>query len=580
MKNNISLSSKRRKGKQLVCKQLFILIVFFASASCLEAQDLANIQKQKAFRLTGGLNVQSQLYHVSGIDPRQQPFYGALSGSPTLHLYGLQIPFFILLSNQERRFQQPFNQLGITPYYKWAKGYLGYNQVRFSPYTLAGRRFLGAGVELNPGKLRVGFVKGRFQRAIAESSPNQPVGPSFLSAIPIPAYDRKGYAAKLGVGGTRNYVDLSMLYAQDDPLIPVSDSVKAQENLAFGLGFQFQFFSFLKWKTEAGLSAFTRNQESELIPIPEFPFSKTLENLFPPRFSTQIRTALESSLAFQTKAVGLRLQYKRIDKDYRSMGAFYFLTDVEEWSLAPSLNLAKNRFRLNGTIGIQQDNLNKSKAQTTRRLIGSGQLSWQPRALFGVNMQYANYGLSQNPVARSISDTTRLEQVNQNLTIIPRLSFVKPNRVQTISMVLGYHALSDQSTGISYSSELTSFFANLNYHISLPQNGWGFQFGLNEQRVQLSQNATESLGGNVGFTKTSNNGNLSLNANYAYFHNRFEQVANGSTQSFRLTSHWKIQKNHGLQLQMRHLIHHASQAGSSPSFSESQGTFSYHFYFN
>ncbi len=561
-------------------KQMLILMILSISIGKLPAQDLAKIHTEKPIRLTGGLRLQTQLYQVSGIDPRQQPFYGALSGSPTLHLYGIQIPFFVLLSNQERRFQQPFNQLGITPFYKWAKAYLGYNQMRFSPYTLAGRRFLGAGVELNPGKFRLGFVQGRFQRAIAESAPTQPVGPSFLSAIPIPAYDRKGYAAKLGFGSVHNYFDLSMLYAQDDPLIPVSDSIKAQENLALGMGFQFRFFSFLTWKTEAGLSAFTRNLESELIPLPEFPFSDQVENLFPARFSTQIRTAIESSLAMESKYMGLKLQYKRIDKDYRSMGAFYFLTDIEEWSLAPNLNLAKNRLRVNGTIGIQQDNLNKSKAQTTRRLIGSGQLSWQPSAVFGMNVQYANYGLSQNPVARSISDTTRLEQVNQNLTIIPHWSFVKPHKVQTISLVLGYHALSDQSTGITYTAELTSLFATANYHIHFPQNGWGIQLGLNEQRVQLSQGSTESRGGNVGFSKSSANGKLALNSQYAYYLNRFEQSANGSTQNIRLGFSWKLAKNHSVQLQLRQLIHQAPQGGASPSFNESQGTFSYQFQFN
>ena len=555
----------------------------FLSLFCpifLSGQNLENIGSKKGLQLNGGLNFQTRFYSVSGIDPRQQPFYWSVSGSPTLNIYGVQIPFYLLLSNQERRFQQPFNQIGIAPYYKWAKFYLGYNNVRFSPYTLAGRRFLGVGTELNPGLLRLGFVYGRFQRAISEMDPVSQPTQSYLSTLPIPAYDRKGFAAKVGLGNALNYLDLSLLHIQDDPQSIVEDSVKAEENLALGLDFQVRLFSLLTWKTEAGISAFTRNQLSDSIPIPDIPVLAQALRFFPPKFSTQIRTAVESSLALKGKSAGIQLGFRRIDKDYKSMGAYYFLTDVQEWTISPNFNLLKNRLQVHGTIGLQRDNLNEHKAQTTRRLIGSGQLSYQPNARFGIHAQYANFGISQNPVQRSITDTTRLEQVNQNLSILPRLTFATASKVQSLTLVLGYHALSDQSTGISYTSEMKSWFGQFNYHLNLIASGWSIQAGLNGQRVLLEQGQTESLGFNSSLSKTALKGKLSLHLAYAWFHNRFQQQANGYTQNIRLNAHWDMAQRHRLQVQLRQLFHHAPLGGPHPSFRESQGTLSYLFHFN
>ncbi|MCB0841014.1 MAG: hypothetical protein KDD99_30305, partial [Bacteroidetes bacterium] len=388
----INLKGRLFRQKRKFLFQIWISLLIGFCHFQLPAQNLENLGQQKPLRLTGNFQLQSQFYRVQGIDPRQQPVYWAVSGSPTLHLYGVQIPLYLLLSNQQQQFQQPFNQIGIAPYYKWAKVYLGYNQVRFSPYTLAGRRFLGVGTELNPGVLRLGFVYGRFQKAIAESPftplPSQP----FISSIPIPAYDRRGFAAKFGVGKTKNYFDLSMLYAQDDPASIELDSINPQKNLALGLGFQISFTPWLKWKTEGGISALTRDITADSVEIPQIPVINKISEWFFPQLSTPVRSAVESSLSLEKKVFGLRLGYKHIDKDYKSMGAYYFLTDVEEWTLAPQLNLLKNRLRLSGTAGFQRDNLNRTKANTTRRLIGSGQLSYQPGARFGLNVQYAIYG--------------------------------------------------------------------------------------------------------------------------------------------------------------------------------------------
>src|SRR5690606_3239673 len=130
----------------------------------LTGQDLSRLGDEKPVRFSSGISLQTSFYSVNEIPYRRQPFNWSISGTPVLEVYGLSLPFSFYFSNQQLTFQQPFNQFGISPRYKWITTHLGYSSVRFSDYTMAGRRFLGAGVELNPGKLRFGLVYGRFQK--------------------------------------------------------------------------------------------------------------------------------------------------------------------------------------------------------------------------------------------------------------------------------------------------------------------------------------------------------------------------------------------------------------------------------
>jgi len=56
-----------------------------------------------------------------GKEAYRKPFTWMLTGSPTLSVYGITLPFSFTISEQQRNFRQPFNKFGVSPYYKWAK---------------------------------------------------------------------------------------------------------------------------------------------------------------------------------------------------------------------------------------------------------------------------------------------------------------------------------------------------------------------------------------------------------------------------------------------------------------------------
>ena len=169
------------------------------------SQDVEHLNLKKPVTLHGNLNIQLEGYKASGIQPRQKDFSWMINGNPTIEVLGVQLPFSFIFSNFENRFYQPFNQFGVSPYYKWVMLHLGYRNINYSPYTLAGYRMMGAGFDLTPKKFRIGFMYGRLKRSTSiDSSMN--ANPLFIR--PAPTFKRVAYAAKLGYGTPQNYIDL------------------------------------------------------------------------------------------------------------------------------------------------------------------------------------------------------------------------------------------------------------------------------------------------------------------------------------------------------------------------------------
>jgi hypothetical protein len=97
---------------------------------------------------------------------------------------------------------------------------LGYRNIQFSPVTFDGQSFRGAGLELNPGKLRFAGFYGKLNRKVNEDTTS--------GQFMVPRFSRIGYGAKIGVGTSANYFDLIYFHAKDD-----SSSSKVINNLGF-----------------------------------------------------------------------------------------------------------------------------------------------------------------------------------------------------------------------------------------------------------------------------------------------------------------------------------------------------------
>ena len=190
-----------------VKKELLLLLTLLSLSA--KAQDVAidQIDKQDPIKVSGSISALNRFYFASGIEDRQENYIWTLSGRLNFSIFGVAVPLSGTITSQNSDFTQPYNRLSVRPSYKWAKAHIGYSNMTYSSYTLAGHTFLGGGLELNPKKIRFAASYGRFATAVPLDVPtNQPF---------VPSFDRFGYGGKIGYGDESNYIDFMYFTAED-----------------------------------------------------------------------------------------------------------------------------------------------------------------------------------------------------------------------------------------------------------------------------------------------------------------------------------------------------------------------------
>ncbi len=552
----------------------WFFVLTFLGCAALNAQDLEQIGQQSPVQFNAGVQARFGFYHVDGIDPRRTPYFWSISGTPTATIEGVQLPFMVVLSDQQRSFQQPFNQFGMSPYYKWVKVHLGYRDVSFSKFTLAGYRTFMAGVELNPGKFRFGFIYGRFRKAVAEDTTAMYDPSKYISDVPVPAYKRTGYVVKVGVGTEDQHVDLVLLRAHDDAGSipkPVSTDLAPAENLALGLVGKVKLSEALRWDFDLAGSAFTRDSRSDELLEDGGVITNAVNSFFVPRTSTQGLMALETGLALKRKRARYKLVYRRVDPDYKSMGAYYFQTDVEQITGTVASTFFKNRLSANLTLGWQHNNLKKLRTATARRIIGNLGFNYTSSKAFGCMVNYTNFGITQQPIRPSLGDTALLEQVSQNLLLQPRLQFNRTNGGHLVSYTFNYFALSDRSDNAFASAQLTGMHNDLAYTRNWKQRntrlGGGFIYRRTESLIGHTDSRGVHLEAGRAWLKENKLG-TALRCNF--LSNDLPSGGVGSTWQLNLDLNFQVSKRFGLTLQMSHQDNRSDDP-FLPAFTEDTG---------
>ncbi|MVM30696.1 hypothetical protein GO755_11695 [Spirosoma sp. HMF4905] len=530
-----------------------------------------------AVKVSGGLNAYAGFYTANGIAARNQASPFGLSGSVTVALPGgISLPFSAVLGNQGSSFRQPFNQFGVSPTYKWATVHAGYRNVSFSPFTLAGHTFLGGGVELNPGNLRLGAVYGRFNKAISTNLAEPDI---------IPAYQRTGYALKVGYGKSGNYIDLLMLRAHDDSSsiasVPQSatQTVTPAENMVVGATSRLLIIKHITVELDAAVSAYTRDVRStEVSAEGRNSITRFFGKFFTPRLSTQLTQATQAAIGYRTKNAGVKFQYKRIDPNFQTMGAYYFQSDIESYAIAPNLSLMNGKLRLSGSYGIQYDNLDNNKNARTGRTIGSLVVSYNPATAFGIDVQLSNYGISQQAGLRPVIDTVKLAQNNFSATVNTRYTIQSEEVVSLFTLSATRQQLSDLNQRTAAFTNNTNTNLNLGYFYQRVKSGLGANLLVSYTEAALAQGmSTKFYGPTLGATKNFLTNKLSTSVNASYLINKQSdlngQPLNGQVINASANASYQIAKRQNVNLQLLYL--NSDTGVADQRYNELRGTFGY-----
>ncbi|MBI5325936.1 MAG: hypothetical protein HZB41_11805 [Ignavibacteriae bacterium] len=519
-------------------------------------------------------------YGISGgMDARYKPFDYSLVGSFTINLFGISFPFSATISEQNRSFIQPFNQYGVSPKYKWITAHAGWRNLSYSPFTLSGHTFLGGGIELNPSIFRFGAMYGRFLKAT--------VGDSSSTRMIAPTFERMGYAVKFGLGTQTDYCDLILLRAKDDfnsidtnylrSVDTTGVLYKPAENMVLGLTSRFSPFSFLSMDIDAAGSVYTLDTRASAInDSTSSGILKQFQSIYNVRTSTQLTTAFQTGLTYRGKGFSLRLAYKRIDPDYKSMGIYYMESDVENITLSPYFTVFDNLLRVSGSIGIQNDNLMKTKTYTSNRIIGSIDLSHQKQS-YGIDLRYSSYGIAQTrkifPRIDTIPfvDSMKVSRVNHNFNSVFRITMSGESAVHNILLMGGYQTLNDLNKKTAGTTETQNLTGTLTYQTVLIKSG--ISYGLNINAVQSTMANSKSLfiGPIVQLNWTLSS--INIGGSVGYQIQNVNGVSSGATTTATIQSSYQLANSHNVRFDVNLIDSRLS--GTNPSFTEYRSSVGY-----
>jgi hypothetical protein len=547
--------------------QLLIILIVFFSFELLKAKESEQPVSNGLINLDGSLGFNLGSYNVNGISPRDKDFRYSLTGGVNVNLLGINFPFSMVVSDQQREFTQPSNQFGVSPTYKWMTFHAGWRSLSYSPFTLAGHTFLGAGFDLNPGDFRFSAMYGRFQKACSGGDSNN------LYSSP-PSFDRTGFSAKLGYGTSTNFIDLIVLRAKDNisSLDSTQSFIKPEENMVLGLSGKLNLLDHLFFDVDVSTSIYTNDIRAGNMPdSASSGFIHTINKIFPYSMSSQFTKALQTSLSWRSSNYGIKLSYKRVDPDFKSMGAYFIESDVENIIIAPNVNLLNRALKLSGSVGFQRDNLLNTKQQQSQRIVASAGISFN-KSDFGIDLKYSTYGITQYKGLNPLIDSLKVARVNNSITGSSRLTFQTDSLLNNIIIVGAYQTLIDLNARTSAASQSDNYTANLAYQVNLLSAGMFFGIGLNYVQSVTSGSIIVFIGPTAQIGKTIDNFNIS--SSFSYQVQKMNSESNGGTASLNLQASYQINKHNSINMNFN-VINSGNSTVESPNFTEYRSNLGY-----
>ncbi|MEA4918701.1 hypothetical protein [Proteiniphilum sp.] len=559
-------------------KKILYIVLLVIAVSALPAQDLESLKSARPVSITGNIGLNTSFYHMSEptIPVRQTPFAYGVNANATLSVYGISMPFsFTWYSNEKAGFRQPFNQFGISPTYKWLTVHLGYRNLSFSEFTLNGHTFLGAGVEARPGKFRLGAMYGKF---------NQYSDYNLAVADSIPRMTRSGWAWKAGYGTDSRFVDISMLRIGDNPKNFVDSLAKLNyptpaQNVVFGLTSKFSITPELLFHFDGSVSVFTANRKIETPDSTAQGMLRFADNFITVNHTSGAYKAIKTGLSYRfAPNIASGIEYRRIDPHFQSMGSYFFNNDMELVTLNQTVALLENKINLRGSLGLQHDNLDGAKKNTSHRVVGSLNGGYTPNQSWAFDASYSNFSTNQRAFKTAGSDSLKIYQVNHNLSFTPRFMKMTEAYSHMVMLNLNLMKLDDKNKLTEEQTDTDTRIAMLMYNLGLQRLRLNITTGLNYTEMTNKNFRNRLTGVTMNVAKSFLDDKLSLNWNSAILANNMNDTK-GTILNTALNANYHFLSRHALQVNINVINNSYGESSTIPSFNEIRGDIGYVFSF-
>ena len=465
-----------------IALSVFMLITWSNAASAQNVEEILEFRKKKPLKISGSISANVTQFNSTPKQSRQSFTY-QLSGSINMSLYELlNIPISFNLNNYGAKFSYPSlpNRLSLHPSYKWVRAHIGDVSMSFSPYTLNGHQFTGAGIELTPGRWQISAMGGRLLRRVDADSLNPSIRPN---------YERWGYGAKVRYEANKFALGGTVFTAKDKMSNIFFDTdalgIYPKENIAIGLEGSLSIIKDLKLSLEYCLSIMQRDLRVK---------EKSYYHAF------------KADLAYSFLGNTIGIGYERISPDYETLGAYYFNNDYENFTINYSRNFFENKMSIALSGGVQRDDLSGQKQEKNKRFVGSANINFTPSEKFSASVSLSSYQAHRN-IKSSFDyinertpyenlDTLRFTQLNNSIDM--NLNWRLRNsetQAHIISANASYQEAADKQGRYIMPGNLTRFMnLGANYGIDFTPLDFSVTAGINASNNYASRKNVLTIG--------------------------------------------------------------------------------------
>lgn len=461
---------------------VFMLTIWSHTVHAQNVEEVLEFRKKKPFKISGSISANATQFNSIPKQSRQSFTY-QLSGSINMSLYELlNIPISFNLNNYGAKFSYPSlpNRLSLHPSYKWVRAHIGDGSMSFSPYTLNGHQFTGAGIELTPGRWQISAMGGRLLRRVDADSLNPSIRPN---------YERWGYGAKVRYEANKFALGGTVFMAKDKMSNISFDTdalgIYPKGNIAIGLEGSLSIIKDLKLSLEYGLSIMQRDLRVK---------EKSYYHAF------------KADLAYSFLGNTIGIGYERISPDYETLGAYYFNNDYENFTINYSRNFFENKMSIALSGGVQRDDLSGQKQEKNKRFVGSANINFTPSEKFSASVSLSSYQAHRN-IKSSFDyinertpyenlDTLRFTQLNNSIDM--NLNWRLRNsetQAHIISANASYQEAADKQGRYIMPGNLTRFMnLGANYGIDFTPLDFSVTAGINASNNYASRKNVLTIG--------------------------------------------------------------------------------------
>ena len=571
-------------------KTCWLLVLYLSVSTSLYAQQvdiegLKDVFKAKPVKFNGGLSASTIFYDGNGNTGRD-PFTWYLQGNANANLFGkINLPFSFNFTNAGSGFSYPVmpNRLSLHPTYKWISGHIGDVSMSFSPYTLNGHQFRGAGLDLSPkGNWKFSAMAGRLQRAVAYDSAN-------LNGMP--AYERWGYGFKTVYEEKWWKLGVNTFYANDKAgsLAKPLDSLELfpQQNLAIAYEIGIRPVKGMELTAEYANSALTRDTRDTSKEATSNG-NGYMRKLMKGNSSTVQYAAFKSQLNYIFLKTTVGVGYERVNPGYTTLGAYYFNNDLENITLNLAQSMLKDKVSMALNIGSQRDNLDNKKESTTRRWVGAINVNYLPSDRLQTSLNYSSFQTymnirpqfdyinNVNPIQNF--DTLKFTQLSQNASL--NINYITKRsewQQQSLNVNATFQDASDEQGGVVGKGNSSQFY-NLatSYGVLYLQRGLNLVFAYNLSYNTIARNDFITQGPTVSANAKLFKKKLTTGLSSSYNSSTSQGKKQNTVLSVRLNAAYTLLKKHNINFSLFNQYRSVLNRGSTRDLT---GTLGYSFGF-